>query len=171
MEKLPTDCDLNHLQVTIDGKPGMPCYLGPPQWDGVSALNVLLPAGTRTGMLRVEVSWLGQPLAPAAWLRVIPQGPVVPRICSVTDGINLLSASRVESGAVKLVLEDIAATDGFEITVDGFPVREIEWLATDSFTQRYELNFRLPDGLAPGRHQILLRNGARVLPSIDIEVA
>ncbi len=171
LEKLPDDCDLNHLGATVDGKPAMLCYLGTPMWDGVCQLNFLLPEGTRTGLVRVDLTWLGQPLAAPVWLRVIPPGPTAARISSVTDGINLLAGTRVESGAVKMVLEDVIGTSGFEVTVDGQLARDIAWLSIDAFTLRYELNFRLPEGLAPGHHEILLLNGARTFPPVEIEVA
>ena len=150
----------------------MPSYLGPPVWDGVCQLDVLLPEGTRTGLVRVDVAWLGKPLAPPAWLRVIPPGPVAPRVGSVEDGINMLAGRRVESGAVKLVLEDVASTAGFEVTVDGQAVSEIQWVPRSvPIAMSYELNFRLPEGMAAGLHRILLRNGARTLPPVEIEVA
>jgi cyclopropane fatty-acyl-phospholipid synthase-like methyltransferase len=171
LETLPADCDLNHLAVTFEGTPGMPTYLGSPVWDGVCQLDVLLPEGTRTGIVRVDVAWLGKPVAPPAWLRVIPPGPVAPRVGSVEDGINMLAGRRVESGAVKMVLEDIAATAAFDVSVDGLPAREIQWVPRNALAMSYELNFRLPEGMAAGVHQILLRNGTRTLPPVEIEVA
>ncbi len=171
LETLPADCDLNHLAIAFEGVPGMPTYLGPPVWDGVCQLDVLLPEGTRTGMVRVDVAWLGKPLAPPAWLRVIPPGPVAPRVGSVEDGINMLAGRRVESGTVKLVMEDLASTAGFEVSVDGQAVSEIQWVPRSALTMSYELNFRLPEGMAAGLHRILLRNGPRTLPPVEIEVA
>jgi ubiquinone/menaquinone biosynthesis C-methylase UbiE len=171
LEALPADCDLNHLAISFEGAPGMPSYLGPPVWDGVCQLDVVLPQGTRTGMVRVDVAWLGKPLAPPAWLRVIPPGPLAPWVGSVEDGVNMLAGRRVESGTVKMVLEDLAATDGFEVSVDGQAIPEIQWVPRSAFAMSYELNFRLPEGMAAGLHRILLRNGARALPPVEIEVA
>src|SRR6185436_6783283 len=143
---------------------------GSPVWDGVCQLDVLLPEGTRTGIVRVDVAWLGKPVAPPAWLHVIPPGPVAPRVGSVEDGINMLAGRRVESGAVKMVLEDITATAAFDVSVDGLPAREIQWVPRNALAMSYELNFRLPEGMAAGVHQILLRNGTRTLPPVEIEV-
>jgi hypothetical protein len=83
----------------------------------------------------------------------------------------MLAGSRVESGTVKIVLEDVASTAGFEVTVDGQEPREIQWVPRSALTMSYELNFRLPEGMAAGLHRILLRNGARTLPPVEIEVA
>jgi ubiquinone/menaquinone biosynthesis C-methylase UbiE len=171
LESMPADCDLNHLVVSFEGVPGMPSYLGPPVWDGVVQLDVQLPEGMRTGIARVDVAWLGQPLAPLVWLRVIPPGPVAPWVGSVADGVNLLAGNRVESGSVKIVMEDVADKSAFEVMVDGQTPREIHWVPRSMLTMSYELNFRLPEGMAAGVHRILLRNGARTLPPVEIEVA
>lgn len=170
MEQLPPDCDLNDLKVAFDGAPGTPCYIGPPEWGGLNQLNVLLPRGIRTGLVPVELRWLGAPLCPPVWLRVIPPGPMVPRICSVTDGTNLLAGARIESGVVKLVMEDLADAEVVSAAVDGRPVEDLEWFLTDALAGRFEINFRLPADLAHGTHQIELRQGARSFPPVAIEV-
>ena len=103
LENLPADADLIDLQVRIDGRPGVLSYLGPPEWDGVVQLNVALPAGTRTGLVPVEVFWLSRPITETAAMRVIPSGPAVPRVCAVTDGVNLLSGARIVSRSIKVI--------------------------------------------------------------------
>ncbi len=171
LEQLPPDCDLNDLRILFDGTPGVPCYIGSPEWDGVTQLNVLLPPGVRTGIIPVELLWLGQPLSAPAWLRVIPRGPAVPRVCWVRDGTNLCAGPRIESGVLKLMMEDLA--DGAEVTalVDGRPLYDLELFSTDPLTGRFEFNFRLPADLPPGPHQLEVRQGSRRFPPIAIEVA
>jgi SAM-dependent methyltransferase len=171
IEHLPPDCDLNDLQVTFDGAAGTPCYIGPPEWDGVCQLNVLLPRGVRTGIVPVELLWLGKPLCPPTWLRVIPPGPAVPRVCSVTDGTNLLAGNRVESGTVKLILEDLADAQAVTAAIDGRTVEDLEWFETDALIGRYEVNLRLPGDLTSGSHQLELWQGSRRFPPVAIEVA
>jgi SAM-dependent methyltransferase len=171
MEQLPPNCDLNDLRVTFDGAAGTPSYIGPSEYGGLNQLNVLLPRGTRTGMVPVELLWLGQPLCPPVWLRVIPRGPAVPRICSVSDGTNLLEETRIESGTVKLVMEDVADGEAVSALVDGRPVENLERFLTDPLTGRFEINFRLPADLASGSHRIELRHASRRFPPIAIEVA
>lgn len=169
IERLPDGCDLNDLEVKFDGVSGTPCYLGPPEWDGVSQLNVLLPRGVRTGIVPVELLWLGTPLCPPAWLRVIPPGPAVPRVCSVTDGTNLLAEARAESGSLKLIMEDLAEAQAVSASFGGQPVESVEWFETDPLAGRFEFNLRLP-ALPPGTHQLELCQGARRFPAIAIEV-
>jgi len=171
IERMPAGCDLVGLEVKFDGIAGTPCYLGAPEWDGIVQLNVLLPPRVRCGVVPVEVLWLGKPICPAAWLRVIPPGPVVPRVCSVTDGTNLLAGARVESGSLKVILEDLSDAAAVSASLDGQPVEGLEWFETDALAGRFEFNLQLPPGVSPGTHQLDLCQGARRFPPIAIEVA
>jgi len=170
LERLSPDCDLNDLLISFEGTPGTPCYIGPPEWSGVNQLNVLLPCGVRTGLVPVELSWLGKPLCPTTWLRVIPPGPAVPHIHLVSDATNLMESTRIESGAVKFVLDELADAASISAAVDGLPVTDLDWFQTDALTGSFEINLRLPSGLAPGGHQIELSTGSRRFPAVAIEV-
>ena len=171
IEKLPADCDLNHLEVRVDGRSAWPSYIGPRQWDGVCQVNAALPDGMRTGLATVDVSWLKKPLCPRSWMRIVPAGPMVPRVISISDAIDLLSGGRVVSGLVKVTLEEVAEPELFMAAVDGRPVLETDTFCTDPMSRRYEINFRLPQGLAAGSHTVELRIGLRRLPAATIEVA
>ena len=149
--------------------PGVGCYVGPPV-NGLSQFNVFLPAGVRTGLVPVRVEWHGQRLCPDAIIRVIPAGPAVPRLVSVSDGVNLLSPQRIESGTIKATIEEVESIGSFAATVDSFPVRDVEAFRTDPLASRYEVNFRLPRGLKAGGHVLEIRLGARVLTRTGIEV-
>src|SRR5579863_8987164 len=81
---LPEECDLNNLEVLIEGAPADPFYVGWPIAEGVRQVNAWLPEGVRTGLLPVEVRIHGQRICPPGTVRVIPAGPLVPRIISVT---------------------------------------------------------------------------------------
>ena len=169
IERLPAGCDLVGLEVKFDGIAGVPCYLGPPEWDGIVRLNVLLPRGVRCGVVPVELLWLGQPLCPTAWLRVIPPGPVAPRVCSVAGETN--PVARVEGGTLELVLEDLSDAAAVTASLDGQPLEGLQWFETDALAGRFEFNLPLPAGITPGGHEIELCQGARRFPPIAIEVA
>jgi len=170
LENLPADCDLIGLEVRIDGRPGVLSYLGPPEWDGVVQLNVALPSGTRTGLVPVEVLWLGEPVTRPAWMRVIPGGPAVPRLCSVTDGVNLLSGTRIVSRSIKVVMEEVAGLDRLQAAIDGVPVERRDIFCTDPLEQRYEINLFLPEAIQPGLHEVRLSLGRRTFAPVAIEV-
>lgn len=169
--RLPAGCDLVGLEVKFDGAAGTACYLGPPEWDGIVQLNVLLPRGVRTGVVPVELLWLGKPLCAPAWLRIIPRGPVVPRLCTATGGANLLAGTRVVDGLLKLALEDLSDAGAVRASLDGQPLEGLEWFETDALAGRFELNLRLPADVTPGSHEFELSQGSRRFPPIAIEVA
>ena len=170
LENLPADCDLIGLEVRIDGRPGVLSYLGPPEWDGVVQLNTALPPGTRTGLVPVEVLWLGEPVTRPEWMRVIPGGPAVPRLCSVTDGVNLLSGTRIVSRSIKVVMEEVGGLDRLQAAIDGVPVERRDIFCTDPLEQRYEINLFLPEAIQPGPHEVRLNLGRRTFAPVAIEV-
>ena len=157
-----------HIPMMVQGK-AKGVYVGP-RVNGLSQFNVLLPPGTRTGLVPVEVFWAGLPLTGRAWMRVIPAGPSVPRIESVTDGTNLLSERRIERGSVKVQMEEVANPELFEAQVDGLPVRAAEMFCTDPRNQRYDVSFLLPEETGAGWHTLEIQLGARKLAPIPIEV-
>jgi ubiquinone/menaquinone biosynthesis C-methylase UbiE len=169
IEALPAACDLNSLHVLIDGVSGVPCYVGPPV-NGLSQVNVFLPANVRTGLVPVQVNWRGRRLCPDATLRIIPAGPAVPRLVALSDGVNLLSTQRIESGTMKATIDEVERIGAFHATIDGIPVRNVETFRTDPLASRYEVNFHFPRGTAPGGHVLDIHLGARALTKIGIEV-
>jgi SAM-dependent methyltransferase len=169
IEALPAACDLNALEAVIDGVPGVPCYVGPPV-NGLSQFNVFLPKQVRTGLVPVEVRWRGERLCLAATIRIIPAGPAVPRLTALSDGVNLMSAQRIDSGTMKATIEEVENIGGFRATVDGFPVCGVETFRTDPLSSRYEVNFHLPRGTRPGGHVLDVYLDARILTRVGIEV-
>ena len=123
------------------------------------------------GWFPVEVLWLGRPVTKTAWMRVIPGGPAVPRICSLTDGVNLLSGTRIVSRCIKVVMEEIADVNQLQAAIDQTPVTRADIFCTDPLEQRYEINLFLPDAIGRGAHQVNLNLGKRTFPPVAIEVA
>ena len=121
-------------------------------------------------MLPVELRWLEEPLAPLATLRVISPGPSVPSIHSVTDGTNLVADKRIETRHVKMILEEVAHPHEIEASVGGIPIGDREFLCTDPKPQRFEVNFRLPEEIGPGRHELQVSIGRRKLAPVMLEV-
>ena len=170
VENLPPDAGLHQLRVQVGDSLGTVTYIGPPMNDGLQQVSVVLPELEATGLLPVELRWQEQPLAPLATLRVIPPGPSVPSIRSVTDGTNLVADKRIETRHVKMVLEEVARPHEIEASIGGYPVGDLEFLCTDPRPQRFEVNFRLPDDIAPGRHELHVNIGRRKLAPVMLEV-
>jgi SAM-dependent methyltransferase len=171
IENLPGDCDLNAIAIGADSRSCRPSYIGEPAHDGVTQVNAALPPGLRTGLVPIEVFSNGSPLCAPAWMRMIPAGPPVPRVVSITDGVNLLSGSLVASGMVKAVMVEIDRPGDFRATVDGREAGGIETFCVDALCQRYEFNFPLPAHLWRGRHQVGVSVGKREFGPFPIEVA
>jgi hypothetical protein len=94
----------------------------------------------------------------------------VPRIATITDGVNLLSGPRIVTRSVKVNMLEVARPEEFRATVDGFDVLDIDSFCADPISQRYEFNFRLPGGIARGSHEVLVTMGKRTFPPLGIEV-
>ena len=170
VENLPDGCDLNHLSATADGLPCRGIYIGETAADGVSQVNVALPERIRTGLVPVEMHWLGKPLCPVKWVRLMPPGPLVPRIAAVTDGINLVSGERILSRSVKVGMTEVADPRQFHAAVSGIEAGEVESFCTDPLMARYEFNFRLPAAIGSGPHELRIRLGKRGFAPVAIEV-
>jgi ubiquinone/menaquinone biosynthesis C-methylase UbiE len=170
IDGLPPDCDLNNLEVLADGQPGVPIYLGPPDSEGLQQVNAWLPERVRTGLVPVELRANGQPVCGAAVARIVPSGPLVPRIVSVTDGVNLVESNASSSGVLKVQIEEVNLPDSIRATIDDRPVVRLDSLRTDPRPPRYELNIELPGGLQPGPHTLEVRVGPRRLLPANIVV-
>ena len=170
VRNLPGHSDLNSLAVRIDGKSQAPCYIGPSGHNGLTQVNVFLPPGVRTGLVPVTLELEGKPLGSAHTLRVIPPGPAVPRLAALSDAINLCSPQRIESGQMKATLEEVDDISHFSAAVDGIPATDIDSFRTDPLSERWEVNFRIPAGIAAGGHVLEIRLGERRLAWTGIEV-
>jgi hypothetical protein len=170
MKNLPAECDLNSLEVAIDGAPGILFYIGPPGVEGLQQVNAWLPDGVRTGLVPVEIRHDGARLCEAATVRIIPAGPAVPRIVAITDGVNLVQKNTSTTGLLKIQIEEITSPESITATIDGRLVERLEFLCVDPRPPRYEVNLRLPDSLPAGRYHLEIQVGRhRLLPAeVDI---
>ena len=167
---LPEEAELNNLDLRIDGASGVPSYVSPPLFNGIHQINVWMPEGARTGLLPVELRMNGEPLCPPALARVVPAGPVVPRIVSITDAINLVAKSRCLSGVLKVQIEEVSAPESLEATLGNHPLRRLAITCIDRRAPRYEFDLRLPENMPASRYALKVRVGRRQLPPIDVEV-
>ncbi len=111
IENLPEDCDLNNLEVLVEGAPADPYYIGWPIAEGVRQVNAWLPRGHayRTAAGRTPSD--GRALVRARNAARNSGRSAVPRIISISDGFNLLEKNASSSGILKLQLEEIASPD------------------------------------------------------------
>ena len=167
---LDEEWDINRTHIRVDGAEAVPVYFGPADRDGLRQVNAMLPPGARTGLLPVELVGDQKPLANPGVVRVIPAGPMIPRIVGVSDGINVIQQNRTTTGLVKVHLEEIGDPSTLRIWVDGEPVLSMETLCTDPLPPRLEVNFRIPMGTTLGWHQIEVQAGTRRLHPHPLQV-
>ena len=170
VERLPADAGLQHLRVAITDSLGNIIYIGPADNVGLQQITVVLPELEATGLLPVELRWLDALIAQPTTLRVIPPGPSVPRIRSVTDGVNLVAGTRIETRMVKVTMEEIARPFEIEASVNGQPVVGLEYFCVDPRPQVFEVNFHLPEALLPGTYPLEIRMGRRKLAPVQLQV-
>jgi len=171
VESLPEDCDLNRMAMLVDGKSCRMTFIGEPAPDGVTQVNAALPEGVRTGLVPVELFWRGRPLCKPGWMRIVPAGPSVPRIGSLSDGVNLLSDNRVSSGILKINMSEVTNPADLHVEIGGRKAEVADTFCVDAVAQRYEFNILLPVGLAKGPQEGWLAMGKRDFPPMTIEVA
>jgi SAM-dependent methyltransferase len=169
-KNLPVECDLNNLEILVEGARAVPLYIGPAAADGLQQVNAWLPETTRTGLLPVELLVAGHSIAPPATARAVPAGPLVPRIVSISDGFNLVEKNASSSGILKIQIEEVSSPDALTATVDGRPVDWIEIKCIDPRPPRHEINLHLPNGLPQGDHNLEIHIGPRLLLPAQIEV-
>lgn len=171
MEHLPEAVDLNHLAIIVDGLEAFACYIGPPEADGLQQVNAILPRLSRTGLVDVELLWNGRRIAETQSLRVVPAGPQVPLLLSVADGIDLMSGTRIVTGTVKVTVEEVTNPESFRASISGQAVTGIDIFCADPLPPRYEINFQLPDSVAPGPQILEMKLGRRTLGKVTVDVA
>jgi hypothetical protein len=169
MKNLSAECDLNSLEVAIDGAPGILFYIGPPV-EGLQQVNAWMPDGVRTGLVPVEIRWNGARLSDPVTVRIIPAGPAVPRIVAITDGVNLVQKNASTTGLLKIQIEEITSPESITAMIDGRPVERLDFLCVDPRPPRYEVNLRLPQGLLTGRYRLEIQIGRRRLLPAEVDI-
>jgi hypothetical protein len=66
---------------------------------------------------------------------------------------------------------EVADASQFRVSVDGMPGLEIDAFCADPLTRRYEFNFKLPEGIRKGPHEVVVELGRRTFAPLPIEVA
>ncbi len=170
VENLPAEAGLHDLRVAVGDSFGTLTYIGPLDSSRLQQLVVLLPELEATGLLPVEIQRLERTLAAPMTLRIIPPGPLVPRVRSIRDAVNLVAENRIETRLVKMILEEIARPHEIEAVVGGYPAVDLEFFCIDPRPQLFEVNFRLPEEVTPGRHALEVRIGRRKLAPVMLEI-
>jgi hypothetical protein len=86
---------------------------------------------------------------------------MVPRIISVTDGVNLVLKNSSNTGLVKVHIEEVMSPDTVRVTIDDQPAAQLEIFRIDPRPPRHLLDIVLPKGLSAGSHMLQIHIGPR----------
>ncbi len=164
VEGLPEAADLNTLAVRIAGVDATSTYIGRAESDGLRQVNALLPAGLRTGVAALELA------SATHRVRLAPKPPAVPRVMSLTDGVDLMSIGRVASGIAKVSVEEFEPISGFRAELSGSKVEEWESFCVDPAPPRHEVNFKIPKEIGAGEYILRIFLGNRLIATETMSV-
>jgi SAM-dependent methyltransferase len=172
LEGMPEAADLATLACGFDGVLQRGCYISPIGKNGGCQLDAVLPSTIRTGSVPVTLHRDGgEIIAGPVLVDVTPGPPWEPKLLSVTDGINVLSKYRVETGGLKVTIEDIERPGEVTFSVDDRPVEYLQYECTDPITFTYEFAFYPSPKVKNGTRTLAISIAGRALPPISLEVA
>lgn len=161
---LPIDVDLLDLEILTGGVRATAVSISEPDARGHQQIRAILPSLEQTGLIPLELRWFGEPLtSEPTYIRVIPPGPIVPRITRVSAGATRLAG-------ITILIEELTRPDELSVTIDGVGVWGLEALCVDPQTQSYEVRSQIPDEVDAGVHELRLTAGRRKLPPVSIEI-
>jgi hypothetical protein len=170
VEQLPAHADLNTLRICVGGREARLICISPPRIEGLQQLTAILPEGLRTGFQPFRLTCADNPIQCEGFLRVIPPGPAVPRVASVTDSVFVGDGPAISSNRVRVSLEEAHRPEDLRATVDGRPIRRVSYVCSAPEIPRFEIDFRLPAGVSSGKKQLECRLGRRYLGATEIVV-
>jgi hypothetical protein len=170
VEKLPAEADLNVLRIEVGGLDARITCIAAPQRDGIQQVTALLSAGLEACLQPVRLLWANTPLASESFLRVVPPGPEVPRITSVTDAVCPGNGGIVSSNLVRVSLEESYLPTELRAAVNGRPARRTSFLSSIPDRPRFEVDFVLPARSPAGKNRVEFWLGRRYLGAWDIIV-
>ena len=170
LENLPPSADILDFEIHVGSARATTTYVGAPERDGLVQVTVRLPAEIATGLQPVTRAWKGESWGRGGVIRIIPPPPMVPRVITLTDGIDLMSTTKIVNRCVKVALEEAMHPEEFGAQIGDHMVTDCDRFCTDPVTPRFEVNFRLPEEVGEGHHILRLWIGERDLGSFSLEV-
>ena len=172
IEGLPETSDLALLAAGFDGVLKQGCYMSPIGENGGCQIDVVLPRGVRTGSVPVTLhNHQGTLLAGPVPIDVTPGPPWEPKVVSVTDGINVQSKRRVETGGVKVTIQDLERPQEVSFLIDGRPVEYLQFECENPITFTYEFAFYPSRKVKNGERRLDISIAGRALAQVSLQLA
>lgn len=171
IENMPNSASLAECPVLFNGRHQWGCYISPVSDSGGVQLNARIPEGTPAGEYEVQMAIGGKPVPDAHQIKVLPLRPWMPRVLSVTDGINLTSRYRIETGGAKVTIADLDRPEEVSFRIAGRPAEFVQHECKDPITATYEFAFHLAHKTPRGPRRLLeIRVCGTELPAVELEI-
>jgi SAM-dependent methyltransferase len=170
IDGFPENSDLAQFAVSFDQQPQLGCYVSPVSDNGGCQLNSFLPQSIKPGRVAVGLLYDSRPVGNLHAIEVVPAPPLNPHVVSVTDGINLTTRFRSETGGVKVILEELARPEEVSFRVGGHPAEYLQFECKDPITSTYEFAFHLSRQIQPGTHSLIINLSGHDLEAISLDV-
>lgn len=170
VDGFPADGDLAEFPVLFGDRLQTGCYVSPVSESGGCQLNAVLPDGIQPGVLLIRLSYRGTPVAEAREIDVFPAPPRNPKVVRVADRTNPLALGRIETGGVKVTIQDLEDTAEVSFAVGGREAGFVLVDCEDPIASTYIFGFPLPYKTKKGITRLTVRVGDRELEPLRIEI-
>ena len=167
---MPEWAGLADLPVWFGNRHQLGCYLSPISEAGGCQLNAQLPEGMKPGEYVVELK-AGTELSHGAHSITVVAAPAAsPRVLSVTDGINVTSRSRLQTGSAEIIIEDVPDPEEFSFRVADRPLGYLQNVCIDPISWTYSFSGRLDGNTPLGMTRFAVYRAGVEIDSINVEV-
>jgi hypothetical protein len=170
IDGMPERASLADLGVWFGDRRQLGCYLSPISESGGCQLNARLPEGMKTGEYIVELKTGTEPLQRAHSITIAPAPAASPRVLSVTDGINVTSRYRLQTGGAKIIIEDVPDPAEFSFRVANRRLGYLQHECIDPITWTYTFAGQLDDNTPLGMNRFAVYRAGLEIDSVDVEV-
>ena len=171
MDGMSENASLVEYPALFAGREQMGCYLSPVSETGAAQMDVRLPEDIVPGECEVQLTTRGRLISRSHSITVVPAPQLEPGVVSVTDGINLKSRSRIETGGAKVVIENVDQPGTVSFSIGGRPAEHLQYECKDPITSKYEFAFHLTHKSPRGRQLLKVRVDGRELAPIEVDIA
>jgi hypothetical protein len=159
------------MRLRVAGKEARLTYIGRPLSDGLRQVTAVLPEGLTAGFQPFELTCDATPATCVGFVHLIPPGPRVPRVVSVTDGVCVGAGRTISSNTVRVCVEETHQPERLRATLDGRTLHVIGFVCSSPQLERFEIDFKLPGGIPAGPKKLECWQGWRYLGATPIELA
>ena len=161
--------DLTTLGAKINGAFVRGCYLSPIGRDAGCQMNVMLPKDVSAGMAEVALVYKDVVLGTPKTIFIEAVDPI-PRVVAVYDAIDTTLSMQSESGAMKVLMEDVGEPEKIGFRLDDRSVAEVDVVCTNRVLGQFLFSLQLPPSLS-GEMRLSILIGAHEIFDAMVEIS